>query len=281
MFGYVITNCKTLSEEQRTRFRSLYCGMCKTLKDRYGNLSRLTLSYDMTFLAMVLSALYETDESSGKMRCLPHPVKAHEFTQSPLMEYAVDLNIALAYHKCRDNWLDDKNPVYAAAAGALKSAYRKVQSCRPDKCAAIEAWMSEIAAFECSGREEIDPPVNMTGKMMGTLFQYTDDIWAEGLYRMGDALGRFIYFMDAYDDLISDVKHKKFNPLKSIMNQPDFEDVCRDAMMMMIADCAEEFERLPIIRDAELIRNIIYSGVWSKYGIKQAKMEKAKSKGAK
>ena len=58
MFGYVITNCKTLSEEERARFRAMYCGMCHTLKKRYGNLSRFTLSYDMTFLAMVLSALH-------------------------------------------------------------------------------------------------------------------------------------------------------------------------------------------------------------------------------
>ena len=59
MFGYVITNCKALSQEQQQRFRALYCGMCHTLHVRYGNLGRFTLSYDMTFLAMVLSALYE------------------------------------------------------------------------------------------------------------------------------------------------------------------------------------------------------------------------------
>jgi len=281
MFGYVITNCKTLTDEQRVRFRAMYCGMCKTLKQRYGNLGRFTLSYDMTFLAMVLSALYEPDEQSGSERCLPHPVKPHEYVLNPMMEYAVDLNIALAYHKCRDNWQDDKNPAYAAAGALLQGAYRKACGYRPDKCAAIESWMQEIRRFESEGREEIDPPVNMTGRMMGALFCYRDDVWAETLQRMGDALGRFIYFMDAYDDLQSDVKHGKFNPLKSMMHQADYEEICREALMMMIADCAEEFERLPIIRDADLIRNIIYSGVWAKYGYIQAKKEKANSKGAK
>lgn len=281
MFGYVLANCKTLTDEQRQRFKAFYCGMCRTIKHRYGNIERMTLSNDMTFLALVLSALYEPDEQEGKEKCLPHPIKPHDYVQTPVMEYAADMNVALAYHKCRDNWQDDKNPVFAAGAAALKSAYKKACGYRPEKCAIIERWMDDISAYEKSGVEEIDPPVNMTGRMMGILFQYQDDIWAKNLFRMGDALGRFIYFMDAYDDLRSDVKHKKYNPLKSIMNQDDYETVCRDVLMMMIADCAEEFECLPIIRDADLIRNIIYSGVWSKYGYIQAKKEKANRKGAK
>ena len=280
MFGYVLTNCKTLTDEQRMRFKAMYCGMCRTLKQRYGHLERMTLSNDMTFLALLHSALYEPEEISGREKCLPHPIKPHEYVQTAFMEYAVDLNVALAYHKCRDNWQDDKNPAFAAASSLLKKAYKKACGYRPEKCRAIEEWMAEIAEYEKRGGE-IDPPMNMTGRMMGILFAYQDDVWAESLYKMGDALGRFIYFMDAYEDLPRDVKHGKFNPLRTMMDQPDYEDICRDALMMMIADCAEEFERLPIIRDADLIRNIIYSGVWAKYGYIQSKKEKANRKGAK
>lgn len=279
MFGYVITNCKTLSEEERMRFRSMYCGMCKTLKQRYGNIGRLTLSYDMTFLAMVLSALYEPEEKHGTARCLPHPIKPHDYIVHPIMDYAVDMNIALAYYKCADNWKDDRNPAYAVAKLTLERAYQKVKKLHPIQCAAIEEWMNGIEEIEKSGVEEIDLPMNLTGKMMGTLFQFDpEDFWAKQLYQMGDGLGRFIYFMDAYDDLDADVRHKKYNPLKSIMNQADFESVCKDGLTMMMADCAEAFEQLPVIRDADLIRNILYSGVWAKYGYIQNK--KAKSKGA-
>ena len=279
MFGYVITNCKTLSEEERARFRSMYCGMCKTLKMRHGNIGRFTLSYDMTFLAMVLSGLYESEEVHGMEKCLPHPVKPHSYVVNSMMDYAVDMNIALAYHKCIDNWQDDKNPLYAGAAGALKRAYARVNRNYPDKCRAIEDWMDAIREIEKSGAEQIDPPVNLTGKMMGTLFCHQDDIWAEYLYKMGDGLGRFIYFMDAYDDLDKDVRQKKYNPLKSIMHQENYEALCRDSMTMMMADCAEAFEALPVLRDANLIRNILYSGVWARYLYIQEK--KAKSKGAK
>lgn len=279
MFGYVLTNCKTLTEEQRKRFRAMYCGMCRTLRQRHGNLERLSLSNDMTFLALLLSALYEPEETLGRERCALHPAKAHDYVTTEYMEYAVDMNIALAYHKCRDNWLDDRNPAFAAAAQLLKKAYQRVSEAWPDKCSVIEEWMTQIVAFEKTGREAVDIPMNMTGRMLGRLFQFREDVWSDSLYRMGDALGRFIYFMDAYDDLPSDVKHKRFNPLKSMMNQPDYEDVCKEALMMAMADCAEEFERLPIIRDADLIRNVLYSGVWARYGSIQAKKEKANRKG--
>jgi len=280
VFGYVITNCKTLSEEQRIRFKSFYCGMCRTLRERHGNLERFTLSYDMTFLAIALSALYEPEESIGRERCLAHPFKAHDYAVSKITEYAADMNIALAYHKCIDNWQDDHNPFYGFSGVALRSAYKKVCAAWPVQCRAIEEWMNEIRKIELAGIQEIDPPMNLTGKMLGTLFQYDpSDFWADQLYKMGDGLGRFIYFMDAYDDLKKDIKKKNYNPLKNIMHQDNFEDLCRDGLMMMMADCADAFEQLPVVRDAELIRNILYSGVWSKYGYIQ--VQRAKSKGAK
>lgn len=278
MFGYVLTNFKTLSEAERGRFKAMYCGMCKTLHTRYGNLSRFTLSYDMTFLATVLSALYEPEETCGQEKCLPHPIKPHDYVVNPIMDYAVDMNIALAYHKCADNWQDDRNPLFAAAQLALRRSYRRVQQLHPDKCRVIEEWMDGIRAIEAGGCEEIDPPMNLTGHMLGTLFQYGESYWADQLYRMGEGLGRFIYFMDAYDDLKKDVRHRKYNPLKSMMHQENFEEICKDGMTMMIADCADAFEQLPVVKDADLIRNILYSGVWAKYGYIQN--QKAKKKGA-
>lgn len=280
MFGYVIANCKTLSEADRARFKAMYCGMCKTLHTRYGNLSRFTLSYDMTFLALVLSALHEPEEITGRETCLPHPFKPHDYALNSIMEYAVDMNIALAYHKCADNWQDDHNPVFAAAKLALRGAYRKVQERWPEKCRAIEEWMDSIRMIEASGADEIDPPMNLTGQMLGTLYRYGDSFWNDALYRVGEGLGRFVYFMDAYDDLKKDVRRRKFNPLKPMMHQEDFEQLCKSSMTMLIADSAEAFEELPVVQDADLIRNILYSGVWAKYDFIQAKKEKAKNKGA-
>ena len=276
MFGYVTINCEALSVEQKTRFRAMYCGMCRTLGRRFGSVGRFTLSYDMTFLSLVLSALYEPEETSGSEACPPHPFRKHPYVLNPYMEYAADLNLMLAYHKCADNWNDDRNPLFGASMAALKRAYRAASKRLPEKAKAIEDWMRAIAEIEKSGRTEIDPPMNLTGRMLGDLFVYQNDFYADSLRRMGEGLGRFIYFMDAYDDLKKDVKSGSFNPLKPLMEQQNFEELCMQSMKMMMADCADAFERLPILKDADLIRNILYSGVWSKYGWIQAQKEKGK-----
>ena len=265
MFGYVIANCSILTDEQKLRFRSLYCGLCRTIHKTYGNAARATLSNDMTFLALVLSALYEPDEKNGKERCILHPFKPHVYAENEILDYAAAMNVALAYHKCTDNWEDDKNIAFVAARGALKHSYRKAKNAWPEQCLAIEEWMERNRTFERSGKNDVDPPMNLTGNMLGTLFRYKNDYWGDHLYRMGDALGRFIYFMDAYEDLEKDIRKKRYNPLRSMMDMENFDSFCKDVLTMTLADCTYEFEQLPIVQDADLIRNILYSGVWARY----------------
>lgn len=266
MFGYIIASADNLSEVRRGRFRELYCGLCRTLRQRHGALGGLTLSYDMTFLGLLLNALYEPGERRGAERCPAHPAKRHYYVDSPVLPYCADMNIALSYHKCLDNWRDDKNPLSAGEAKLLQRAYRRVQREWPDPCRAIESWLDEIHRIETDDTEAIDPPVNATGRMLGRLFQWRPgDVWAESLNAIGDGLGRFIYLMDAYEDLPGDIRRNRYNPLKAYRDRPDYEDFCRDALMMAVADATREFELLPIVQDADVLRNILYSGVWSKY----------------
>jgi len=266
VFGYIIANADNLPRERWVRFREFYCGLCRVLRRKYGALGGVTLSYDMTFLAMLLNALYEPGEQRREERCPAHPLKRHHYVTSDVLDYCADMNVALSYHKCLDNWRDDKNAVSAAEAKLLEGAYRRIQAVWPEQCHAIEIWLDEIHRIESDNREAVDPPVNATGRMLGRLFQYRpEDIWAESLRVIGDGLGRFIYLMDAYDDLPRDVKRGGYNPLKALRGRDDYEDFCRDAMMMAVADATREFELLPIVQDADVLRNILYSGIWSKY----------------
>lgn len=279
VFGYVITNHESLPQERQQRFRAFYCGLCGVLQARHGFAGSATLSYDLTFLAVLLNALYEEGERSGHARCLPHPLKRHDYIETPQMAYVADMNVALAYHKCLDNWLDDRSVPSAAEAKLLERAYRRVEQDYPGKCRAIEKWLDEIHAIEGQGLEQIDPPVNSTGRMLGELFTLRpNDPWAPLLREVGDGLGRFIYFMDAYEDLPEDFKKRRYNPLKAFHERPDYEEMCKSVLTMMIADATSAFEQLPILLDADILRNILYSGVWSKYAYLQKKRE-ARQKG--
>lgn len=272
MFGYVIINPEALPKERQRRFRAVYCGLCAALRERHGLTGSATLSYDMTFLALLLNALYEPGEARGSERCPAHPLEKHNFVRSPVMDYVADMNVALAYHKCLDNWSDDRDLLAAGQGALLKRAYRKVVQNYPDQCAAIEAWLKEIHAIEAKGLQQIDPPVNATGKMLGELFVWPGDAtWSRELRAIGDGLGRFIYFMDAYEDLPRDARKGNYNPLKSLRDREDYEALCKDALTMMIADATDAFESLPVVLDADIIRNVLYSGVWSKYALLQKK----------
>ena len=281
MFGYVITNPEALPKERQQRFRAVYCGLCAALRHRHGLPGSVTLSYDMTFLALLLNALYEPGEAQGKERCPAHPLKPHEYARSPVMDYVADMNVALAYHKCLDNWSDDRSLLAAGEGALLKRAYHRVAENYPEKCAAIEAWLDEIHAIEANGLMQIDPPVNATGRLLGELFVWPgDETWSRELRAVGDGLGRFIYFMDAYEDLPQDARKGRYNPLKPLWDREDYETLCKDALTMMIADATEAFEALPVVLDADILRNVLYSGVWSKYALLQKKRG-ADGKGAK
>ena len=96
MFGYIVTNPSALPEDRQRRFRAMYCGLCRTLRARHGLAGSATLSYDLTFLAVLLNALYEPGEQAGEERCPARPVKRHHFVTSPVMDY-----VAAMIHKRR------------------------------------------------------------------------------------------------------------------------------------------------------------------------------------
>ena len=91
MFGFVIASLEELSEEQKNRYQSVYCGICRAIREADGQLCRLGLSYDMAFLALLLMSLYEPDEENGRGRCIAHPAKARPWTDNEYIRYAARL----------------------------------------------------------------------------------------------------------------------------------------------------------------------------------------------
>lgn len=265
MFGYVSVNPKTLSPEEYARFRACYCGMCHVLKAGYGNIGRATLSNDMTFLAMLLSSLYEPDETCYDERCVLHPLKKHACAVSPAAEYAADMNILLAWQKCADDVLDDNAPRARLGLRALQKPYLAVQKRYPRACDEVQDCLTALRRLEKEGSGDIDALARLSGRMLGAAFAWKDDVFSDKLREIGAALGRFIYLMDAWEDYDADARKKRFNPLAPLHDQLDYEQRVEDILTMEIAQCARAFEYLPLERDAKLLRNVLYSGVWGKY----------------
>ncbi len=276
MFGYVTIAAGMLTPEQQARYRSYYCGLCRALKERHGVTGRMTLSYDVTFLYLLLSSLYEPEAQSGQARCLPHPLKPHAYMKNELCDYCCDMNIALAYHKCLDDWQDDHSLAGRAEAALLKKAYLRVQALYPEKCAEIERCLRELNAIERAGEPAPDAAANLTARMLGVLYRYRDDLWADTLSRIGEGLGRFIYLMDAYDDLEGDKRHGRYNPLVALSGQDDYEERVKESLTLLIAESTDAFETLPLVQDMDILRNILYAGCWSRYELKRQRRHRGR-----
>ncbi len=271
MFGYVNINKPELKMKDFFKYKAYYCGLCKTLKERYGRLGQMTLSYDMTFLIILLTSLYESDTLKEQNRCITHPVKKHDTLTNEITNYVADMNIALSYHHFLDDWKDEKSMVGLAGTKALQRAYKKINKRYPRQCKEIAESLERLAKCEEKGEINIDIVSRCFGELMSGLFTYKDDMWEDGLRKIGFYLGKFIYILDAYDDVEKDIQHGSYNPLAKKYKTDGFEADCKSMLTVMMAECTREFEKLPCLLDADILRNILYDGVWTKFDLINAK----------
>lgn len=265
MFGYVTANESELKVKDFNKYKAYYCGLCQSLKNKYGALGQMTLTYDMTFLVMLLNSLYECETKQSKHRCMVHPVNKRVMLNNEITEYAADMNLILAYYHLKDDWEDEKKISGLAGKTALKRKVEKLVKSYPRQSKAIERELKNLGEYEKANVMEIDYPAGCFGRLMAEMLVYKEDCWEEILRNMGFYLGKFIYIMDAYDDLEKDKKEGNYNPLTELSEQGDCEEKCREMLFMMMGECSAEFEKLPCVLDVDILRNIIYDGVWKQY----------------
>lgn len=271
MFGYITINKEELKIKDYNTYRACYCGLCRSLKCRHGIVAPLTLSYDMTFLALLLTGLYETSFVPGTYRCVAHGCKKQVTLRNKWIDYTADMTILLAYHNLMDDWIDGKKVTKLTTAKLLTPAYRKVVSKYPAQSQAVLTYMKKLSKSEAGKSSDLDLVAGYTGEMLGIVFSPEEDNWKDILYRTGFYIGKFIYLMDAFEDMSDDIKNNNYNPLLTPAKRNDFEAYIENTLVMMMADCSREFEKLPILQYVDILRNILYSGVWVKYELLKTK----------
>lgn len=265
MFGYVVANVDKLDEQAKERYRSVYCGLCHALRRQHGQLGRLTLTYDMTFLILLLSALDKTEISTLKsFRCPMHPLQKREAFTNRHTQYAADMNVMLAYYQRMDDWEDEGKRSALLQAHSLGKHIEQLKERYPRQAQAITDELALLHEMEQAGEPMPDLPAAAFGRLLGAIFTPNGHALSDQLYDFGEKLGRFIYLMDAAVDLKKDIQQEKYNPLVSIPTQRHY-----DILQLLMADCAQTFETLPIHQDKALMENILYSGVWSRYPVRR------------
>ena len=265
-----MANLRELDKETQRRYASVYCGICRQLRQRASQAARLGLSYDMAFLALLLMSLYEPEESAGKNACCLHPVSGRPWVDNEYIRYAADMNIALAYHNCMDDYADEGKVTSRLAARVLENALPRIRESWPRQWAAIESCMDRLGKLERENCPNPDEPAGCFGELMGQLLTYREDHWSRELGGMGMALGRYIYLADAAVDYRRDARKGQYNPFLAMGMEEDWRR-WEEYLLLAMGRCTAHFERLPLVQDKKLLDNILYSGVWVEYRRRQGR----------
>ena len=266
MFGYVRINKMDLTFREFDYYKGYYCGLCKYLKENHGEVSRLSLNYDITFLIVILTALYKLDSDITYERCIANPLKKKMRIVNEITEYAASMNILLSYYKLEDNLYDDNGIkdklAYELYKGKLKKAYEKY----PQKAEYIKQQLGNLRELEKQESKSIDKVSNTFGNLMGEIFVYKKDEYEQNLRNIGFNLGKYIYILDAYEDLEEDNKKGRYNPfIDYIDKKEELKNKVDRLISMSLGMATKNIEQLNLEFNKSIIDNIIYSGVYLRY----------------
>lgn len=216
MFGYVRPPLGKLSKEEQERFRRIYCGLCHTLSARYGLAARFILNYDFTFLTILLS--------DGKEGCAPcarcpaHPLKKRCYRPTDTaMELAADESVILAYWQLRDGVSDQgfwKGLKYRFLSRLLRGAYQKASRARPAFDASTREHLQKLSDLERANSQSMDQAADTFAALLsGAAMEVDDPVRQRVLEQMLYHLGRWVYLVDAADDLKKDAASGDYNPV--------------------------------------------------------------------
>jgi hypothetical protein len=266
MFGTVRPLKPELLVREFLRYRTVYCGLCKTLKVRYGTLPRLTLTYDMTFFALLFLALSDKEATISEENCLLNPFSKRPVAKEhDVLDLSADYSVLLAYMNLKDDVEDEGSLKSKAAALLLRTSYKLAARRLPEEEHLISSHLNRLAAAERQkfGLEAAD----IFGALLGKLFEFAaksllasdDPVLPAALDRAGDDLGRWVYLLDAIADLGEDRRRHKYNPID--YTEGDGTALAENRLIMLEEALDRDFALLPYRRDGGMIRNIIVDGL--------------------
>jgi len=283
LFGYVTPLKAELKVKDFAKFRSYYCGLCLHLKSGAGNIPRMVLNYDMTFLAVLLDSLSIKEPNFELKRCIVHPKeKKPVIMNNDALQYAAAMNLTLYYHKIKDD-IEDDNDIKSKVLEKILCPYQKKINKSIDAINnTIKSNLKDLRNFENNKNfSSIDEICHPFSDIVGNILKnYPKELINDGdklrdnLYSLGYTLGKWIYLIDAFDDLKNDMKDNKFNPINYLFNS---ENKSYDELLPLIKDrleftilncsynCKEILEKLPLKRNEDILKNVLELGMMDKY----------------
>lgn len=277
MFGYVKVFKPELKVREYEEYKGVYCTLCRTLGKEFGQTMRMTLSYDATFYVL-LSAMVKSKENPEFKtgRCAFNPAKKCQYQQNDAAIYkdAAALTVILSYQKLVDDKKDSgffKKCAVHMVFPLLKAKYKKAKKSYPRFAEIAEETMRRQAEAENRKTASTDEAAEPTAR--GLEYLFTEGI-PEGtqktvLARTAYCVGRFVYLIDAYDDMKSDFKSGAYNPFllkyeiqeeEALYSEAVHEDILK-TLHLTANEAALAFNLLDGKLHRGILENILYDGL--------------------
>ncbi|MDD3224209.1 MAG: DUF5685 family protein [Clostridium sp.] len=278
MFGYITPYKPELKIKDYEKFKAYYCGLCLSIKKNYGNIPRILINYDITFIAILLDAMQQKQCEFKTGKCIMHPLKNRMFIiNNPAIYYASFLNISLAYFKLVDDVKDNKSIKSVLYARLIKNYMNKFPKEFNIHGEFIKDKLNELYKLEDNNTKDygIDELSNPFAELTAFIIsEYNPDSkFKNELYNLGYNLGKWIYIIDAFDDLYDDMKENKFNAIHRTMNKngldfTSFKNSIKGRIDFILVTCArncfENLNKLSLTTNNDILYNILQNGLLNK-----------------
>lgn len=268
MFGYIKPDYPYLYIKDETLYKALYCGMCRAIKKESGNLARLSLTYDIAFMSLLVHCIKGENIKVEKAHCISHPIKkipVSSLDDTSLM--LADVNVILARYKATDDYLDEKK-------GSLKKlvtskGYKLAKKRYPKIDEIVKTCYTTLIDLEKSNSDSIDIVCDcfatMLEKISCEVLQEFSTEYTRQLFYM---VGKWIYLIDALDDYDKDIKKNNYNVFRSLYKRENYDKLISNHYQEIVNNFGLIFsqisEVMPNIKfhfNQDLLQNIIYRGL--------------------
>lgn len=272
MYGYIRFYGDELKMKDLRLFKMYYCGLCHTLKHNYGQKARMLLSYDMTFMAIFIDAVSGESLSWHHVACPVSPWKKKPgIFQSRGLEKAAFLSVLMGYYKMEDAWQDDKMILAKGAMALYRHSFRKIITQWPETADMIEKNLKRFYQNEKHPGIDLDELTDPFAELIAlVLSEDAEEEQKEVFYKIGYHAGRWLYFIDALDDLPQDVAKGKFNAFTATLpyeatTWQQFYEAAKDDIyanfFVSLDEIHHALKRLHLKQHKELIENVFYLGI--------------------
>lgn len=281
MFGYVYPFKPDLKIKYYNTFKSYYCSLCHAIKNNYGNIPRISINFDITFMAILLDSFSSTKPNIQKKTCLIHPTeKKLIIKDNSSINYTSHINIILTHNKIIDD-INDENNLFSKIIFPISNKYiQKLPKIFQEINLIISKYLKNLQILESSQEAlSIDEYSHPFGNIVKNIFSFYGKLnnfeknYLHSIENMGYNLGKWIYLIDAFNDIEKDFKKKSFNPILKI-HKINFEnnfDILKfkreikedfsSTLTFINLKCLENFENLSLTKNYDLIENILQLGM--------------------